>query len=159
MVLVDRQKRKLWTDLGWKPRSIKVMGKWVSYDSLEPFNGLLAYVADTGDFMDEMGEEAAEKNLFKAAMVVSQGLTQKSYLAGIQQFVDLSNAQDYQLEKMVANLTNNQLPLSSLRNELGKLFNPYMKELNSGLLISFRTVTKLLRDWLVIRLWLLNMMF
>ena len=64
---VNRQQRKLWMDLGWKPRSIKVMGKWVSYDSLEPFNGLLAYVADTGDFMDEMGEEAAEKNLFAAS--------------------------------------------------------------------------------------------
>ena len=83
--------------------------------------------------MDEMGEDAAEKNLFAASLVVAQGLTQKSYLAGMQQFVDLANAQDYQLEKMLANLGNNQLPLSSLRNELGKLFNPYMKELNSGL--------------------------
>jgi hypothetical protein len=130
---VNRQQRKLWTDLGWKPRSIKVMGKWVSYDSLEPFNTILAYVADSGDFMNEMGEETAEKNLLSASLVVAQGLTQKSYLAGMQQFVDLANAQDYQIEKMLANLGNNQLPLSSLRNELGKLFTPYMKELNSGL--------------------------
>ena len=48
------------------------------------------------------------------SMVMAQGLTQKSYLAGMQQFVDLANASDYQVEKMLSNLANNQLPLSSL---------------------------------------------
>ena len=37
-----------------------------------------------------------------------------------------------QMEKMGASLINNQVPLSSLRNELGKVLNPYMKELNAG---------------------------
>ena len=30
----------------WQPRSIKIGGRWVSYDSFEPFNSILAYVAD-----------------------------------------------------------------------------------------------------------------
>ena len=131
---VNRQQRKLWMDQGWQPRSIKVGDVWMSYDSFEPFNTIMAMVADTGMYLGEQSidDSVAEKNLFALSMVVAQGLTQKSYLNGMQQFVDLANASDYQVEKMLANLANNQLPLSSARNELGKLFNPYMKELNSG---------------------------
>ena len=67
-----------------------------------------------------------------------QGVTSKSYLAGLQQFVDLVSMQPGQMEKMGASLVNNQIPLSSLRNELGKVLNPYMKELNAGFLDSIR---------------------
>ena len=42
------------------------------------------------------------------------------------------------MERIIASIANNTIPLSSLRNELGKVFNPYMKEINSGILQSFR---------------------
>ena len=141
----DRQQRKLWTDAGWKPRSIKdpITGTWISYDSFEPFNSILSWVADVGDYQELMGPEWAEKNLFKAGLVLAQGMTQKSYLAGMQQFVDLASAEPGQLNKMLATLANNQVPLSSLRNELGKVFNPYMKELNAGFGESIRNRNQL----------------
>ena len=128
----DRQQRQLWIDAGWKPRSINIGGTWVSYDSFEPFNSVLSHVADIGDHYELMGPEWTEKSLFKTALVMTQGVTSKSYLAGLQQFVDLVSMQPGQMEKMGASLINNQVPLSSLRNELGKVFNPYMKELNAG---------------------------
>ena len=145
----DRQQRKLWTDAGWKPRSIKdpITGAWISYDAFEPFNSMLSWVADVGDYQELMGPEWAEKNLFKMGLVMAQGMTQKSYLAGMQQFVDLASAEPGQMSKMLANLANNQVPLSSLRNELGKVFNPYMKELNAGFTESIRNrnqITELL---------------
>ena len=80
-----------------------------------------------------MGEEWTEDNLQKLAVVMMQGISSKSYLAGMQQFVDLFAGKPGQFERIIAGLANNQVPLSSLRNELGKLFNPYMKELNSGI--------------------------
>ena len=128
----DRRQRQMMIDSGWRPRSIKVGGTWVSYDSFEPFNSILSFVADIGDHYELMGPEWTEKNLFKTSLVMAQGVANKSYMAGLQQFVDLLSAQPGQAEKIVASLVNNQVPLSSLRNELGKLFNPYMKELNAG---------------------------
>ena len=134
----NRQQRQLWIDSGWKPRSIKIGDAWVSYDAFEPFNLILSTIGDIGDHMNQMGPEWTEKNLRKLAVVVMQGLSQKSYLASIQQFVDLFAGREGQMERILASLANNSLPLSSLRNELGKVINPYMKELNAGIGDSIR---------------------
>ena len=134
----NRQQRQLWLDSGWKPRSIKIGDAWVSYDAFEPFNLILSTIGDIGDHMNQMGPEWTEKQYRKLAVVVMQGLSQKSYLASIQQFVDLFAGREGQMERIIASLANNSLPLSSLRNELGKVINPYMKELNSGIGDSIR---------------------
>jgi len=129
----DRQKRQAWLDAGYKPRTITLGGVQVGYDSFEPFNLILSTIADIGDYSNLMGEEWTEDNFQKLALVVAQGISSKSYLAGMQQFVDLFSGQPGQLERIAAGLMNNQLPMSSFRNELGKVFNPHMKELNSGI--------------------------
>ena len=134
----DRQQRKAWIDGGYKPRTINIGGVQVSYDSFEPFNLILSTIADIGDYSQLMGEEWTEDNLQKLALVVAQGITSKSYLAGMQQFVDLFGGSPGQAERIVGGLMNNIIPMSSARNELGKLFNPHMKELNAGIFESIR---------------------
>ena len=81
-----------------------------------------------------MGPQWAEDHYRKLTVVLMQGLTSKSYIAGLQQFVDLFAGKPGQMGRIIAGLANNQIPMSSLRNELGKLFNPYMKEI--GLVLS-----------------------
>ena len=134
----DRQMRQLWLDTGWKPRSIKIGGLWVGYDSFEPFNQILAGIADTGDHSQLMGQEWAEKKFLSYALVIGEGVASKSYLAGMQQFVDLFGGRKGQAERIIAGLLNNTVPLGVLRNDLGKLFNPYTKELNSGIAQAIR---------------------
>ena len=128
----DRQKRQVWMDAGYVPRSINIGGVWVSYDSLEPFAQILAGVADVGDHMDLMGEEWTQDQFQKISMVVAQSATSKSYLTALQSFVDLFSGKPGQQNRMIAAILNNQVPLAGLRNDLGKLFTPHMKELNSG---------------------------
>ena len=134
----DRRQRQLWIDSGWIPRSIKIGNAWVSYDSFEPFNLILSTIGDIGDHMKMMGPEWAETHYQKLAVVLMQGLTSKSYIAGLQQFVDLFAGQPGQPRRIVAGLMNNTIPMSSARNELGKLFNPHMKEIGSGIRQSWR---------------------
>ena len=129
----DRQKRQLWLDLGYKPRSITVGDVSFTYDSIEPFNQIFSIVADVGDHSQLMGEEWTEKQLLKTALVVGQGIASKSYLAGMQQFVDLLGGRPGQAERIVAGLLNNTIPFAALRNDFGKLINPYTKELGSGI--------------------------
>ena len=134
----DRKKRQTWIDAGYKPRTITIGGVQVGYDSFEPFNLLLSTVADIGDHSQLMGEEWTEDNLQKMAVVVMQAVSSKSYLAGMQQFVDLFAGKPGSWESIIAGLANNTMPMSSLRNELGKVLNPGMKELNSGIWQSIR---------------------
>ncbi len=134
----DRQKRQMWLDAGWHPRSIKLGDVWIGYDSIEPFNQILSIIADVGDNSLLMGEEWTENQFQKTALLITQGLASKSYLAGMQQFVELFSGKPGQLERITASLLNNQVPLSSLRNDLGKLFTPYTRELASGVGQSLR---------------------
>ncbi len=135
---VDRQKRQVWLDAKWEPRTIKVGGVRVGYDQFEPFNLIMSTIADVGDASELMGEEWTENQLGKISLVVAQAITSKSYLAGIQSFVDLFGGRPGQGTRIVGSLVNNTVPLAGLRNELGKLFTPYMREINSGIIQSIR---------------------
>jgi len=135
---VDRQTRQVWVDGGWKGRSCKVGGVLVGYESMEPFNLIASTICDVGDASQLMGEEWTENQLGKISLVVAQAVTSKSYLAGLQSFVDLFGAKPGQGQRIVAGLANNTVPLSGIRNELGKLFTPHMREINSGIIQSIR---------------------
>ena len=128
----DRQMRQVWLDAGWVPRSINIGGVWVGYDSFEPFNQILSSVADIGDHSQLMGEEWTKDQFQKLSMVVMQAATSKSYLQGLQGLVDMLAGEPGQHERIIAGLMNNTMPLAGLRNEIGKLFTPHMKELNKG---------------------------
>jgi len=139
---INTAQKRTWMAAGWQPRSIKLGDVWVSYDAFEPFNSVLSYIADVGDSMNLMGPEWAEGRLARVATVLAQGTISKSYLSGLSQLVNLfSNPAD--ASKVAANLMNNQIPMGGLCNELGKLFNPYMKELNSDLVNSIRNRNQL----------------
>jgi len=134
----DRTQRQAWLDAGWKPRTIKIGGVWVNYDAFEPYNQILALVGDIGDHQQLMGEEWAEDRLSKLAMALASTATSKSYLAGLQSFVDLFSGAPGQQQRIIASLMNNTLPLSSLRNEIGKVLTPYTRELGSDIGDSIR---------------------
>jgi hypothetical protein len=134
----DRQKRKVWEDAGWKPRSIKLGDAWVTYDALEPFNGILAAIADVGDNLELMGPEWAELNFARIALIITQGVVSKSYLSGISSLMDVVSGDPAALGKIGANISNNVVPFAGLRNELGKLFTPYTRELNSSITDAIR---------------------
>ena len=135
---VDRQKRQVWLDAGYKPRNIKVGGLLVGYDSIEPFNQIFSLIGDIGDASQLMGEEWTKDQLMKVSLVIAQGISSKSYLAGMQQFVDLLGGRPGQAERILANISNNTIPMAGLRNELGKIFTPYTRELGSGITQAWR---------------------
>ena len=135
---VDRSKRQMWLDGKWEPRTIKLGAVRVGYDNFEPFNLIMSTIADVGDASELMGEEWTESELQKISLVVAQAITSKSYLAGIQSFVDLFAGRPGQFDRIVAGLGNNIVPLAGLRNELGRLFTPYMREIGSGIDQSIR---------------------
>tara|TARA_R100000781_G_scaffold109460_1_gene74414 strand:- start:1109 stop:4801 length:3693 start_codon:yes stop_codon:yes gene_type:complete len=135
---IDRQQRQVWIDAGWRPRQIKLGDVWVSYDSFEPFAQTIAAVADVGDASQLMGDEWTQDNLLKMGLLLAQATVNKSYLAGLQSFVDLVGARPGQASRIVSGLMNNQVPMAGLRNSLGKVLNPHQKELSSGIADAIR---------------------
>ena len=129
----DQKLRKAWEQTGrWQARSIKIGDKWVSYESLEPFNAFLAAVADIGDAQGVMGEQFTEDRLGQLQYLIAANVTNKTFLAGLMNLGDLMSGKGQSPGAVAANLVNNQIPLSSLRNEIGKAFNPGMRELEGS---------------------------
>ena len=130
---LDRQVRRVWTDAGWRRSEVKLGDVWVNFDSLEPWNNVLNIIADIGDASQTMGSEWTENQLQTVAAVLAEGVTSKSYLQGLQQLVDLAGGEPYQVQKILGNIANNTVPLAGLRNEIGKVLNPQMRELSSNI--------------------------
>jgi len=128
----DRQLRNAWMQAGWQPRSIKIGGKYVSYEAIEPFNMFFSFMADVVDSQSVMGDSWAGNWFGKASYLVSANVVNKSFLAGLMQLQDLLTSQGGDAPRVAANFINNQIPLSGLRNEVGKVFSPGMRELESG---------------------------
>ena len=127
----DLKTRRAWEAAGWRPREIKLGGVWVGFESLEPFNSILAYIADLGDNQRLLGDKYVERGLLSSALALSKGMVTKTYLQGMTSLTDLFSNNPKKIERIGANILNNLIPAAQLRNEIGKVFNPYMKELNS----------------------------
>lgn len=132
---VDAQVANVMKDARWTPRSVRINGAWISYESMEPFNQILAAVADIGDNMRLMGPEWAEQNFMSVAFIVAKAAVSKTYLQGLDLIVDLFGNvgnDPAMLSKVAASLANNTVPMTSLRNDLGKIITPYTRELSSS---------------------------
>jgi hypothetical protein len=127
----DRQLREAWQQFGWRPRSIRMGDTYVSYEALEPFNTILSFIADVGDASKVMGEQKTGDQLGAIAYLISQNVTNKSFMAGLFQVTEAFQG-GMKLPQIAANLANNQVPLSGMRNEIGKLLSPGMRELEKG---------------------------
>ena len=139
----DRQQRQAWIDAGWKPNTIKIGDVWVNYESMEPFNTILTGLADIGDNSLMMGEEWTKDQLQKYTTILMQTATSKSYIAGLASFVELFQGDPGKSAgRIIGGLANNTVPLSSLRNELGKLISPYTRELNGSIWEAIRNRNK-----------------
>ena len=129
----DRQLRESWRTVGkWEPRSFKIGDSYISYEALEPFNGILGFIGDVVDSQKVMGDEWVSNNFGKISYMISANVINKSFLAGILQLSDLFTSQGNDAPRVAANFVNNQIPLSGLRNEIGKVISPGVRELESG---------------------------
>ena len=88
----DPEKRKVLLQAGWRPYSIKVGNSYYSYERLDPFASILGGVAD----LIHYGAYAPSSDLGEFEQVAGgimvahlNNLTQKSYLTGVRNFLDV----------------------------------------------------------------------
>ena len=134
----DRQLRDAWIQAGWRPRSLKIGDKYVSYDALEPLNSIMSTVADIGDASLEMGEKWTEHQYGRLGYILAQNVTNKSFMTGLTQLVDVLQMKGNRPTMVLGGLANGLVPLSGARNEMGRILAPGMRELEAGFKDSIR---------------------
>ncbi len=132
----DPRQRKEWLKNN-QPRSIRIGGKWVSYDRIEPANMFYSAVADVVYAVNEnqMAEKDGEYLITQLAYILGMNLTQKSFLQGLvplSQLTDPSNTNLERLALIPAEALNNFLPLAGARRAFANIVQPYYQEYQSN---------------------------
>lgn len=88
---LDTRQKRIWEAAGNRPYSIKVGDTWVSYQRLDPIATMVGVAADMISVMDDSihayDAEIGEKALAAMMVTFARNVTNKSYLAGIDQFM------------------------------------------------------------------------
>jgi hypothetical protein len=129
--------RELWLQ-EHRPRSIKVAGKWwVSYESIEPINNLMALMGDIA-MLGRMGHiDVAEQFMSQAMFALSISIVDKSYLSGLTVVAGFLDPKTYTTPDPVAkgliSTANNFLPMAGARRAMANTLNPYIREIDGEL--------------------------
>jgi hypothetical protein len=85
----DARQRRTKMATGWKPYSIQVGNKYISYQRLDPFASVLGMSADIAEFLEEadrlgdFDKEWAHTLMLSGVYSISNNILNKSYLAGL----------------------------------------------------------------------------
>lgn len=128
--------RELWLQ-EHRPRSVKVAGKWVSYESIEPINNLMAVMADAA-MLGQMGHvDVAEQFLGQLLFALSISIVDKSYLSGLTTVAGFLDPKTYAspnpLARGLFSTANNLLPMAGARRAMANTLNPYIREIDGEL--------------------------
>jgi hypothetical protein len=110
---LDPEQRSVMLDAGWQPYSVKVDNGYVSYARLDPFATLIGTMADIMDYnrFSHPEDQGDIETLGKGLLVaMANNFTNKSYLAGISNFVQVLQDPTRQLPKFLERYAGSFVP-------------------------------------------------
>ncbi len=120
---------------GWKPKSCKVPGtnKQVSYEWMGPIGDWMSLMIDTVDNFDSLTSSQIEDIREKLAFVLGAAVTNRSVLSQLEPMFDVLQGNGAAASRWATSFGNNFAPLGSLRNEIGRLLYPQLRQIRSEL--------------------------
>ena len=120
---------------GWKRKSCQIPGtdKQISYDWMGPIGDWLALTVDVVDNFDSLSVGMQEDLYNKLTYVLGAAITNRSILSQLEPLYDVMQGNGAAASRWASNFGNNLVPLGSLRNELGKLLYPGLRQIRAEL--------------------------
>lgn len=102
---LDPRQNRAWRDAGFMPYSVKIGGKWISYQRLDPIATIVGTIADLhGAFNDHVhgfNKSMTAKATAAGMISLARNLTNKSYLSGIDNFMQLMTEPEVKAESII----------------------------------------------------------
>jgi hypothetical protein len=129
----DKEERAALEAAGWQPYSIRVGGKYISYQRLDPFASLLGIIADWVDISHRMALDPAASILEEWTVPIisalSQNITSKTYLEGLSNMLSIADGDTRGIKAALGSTAGAFVP-GVLRGPVGEL-DPNMREIRS----------------------------
>ena len=125
--------RKDMMRIGWKPNSIRMNGRWYSYQGLEPYQQILSLVADTVYNAERVDSAVTENSLQKILYAISMNVTNQTFLSGLRPLVGIISGDETQIKRFAAGWTDPLVPFywSGTRSILNKAITPQLKDVDN----------------------------
>ena len=120
----------------FKPRSvIGPDGRRFEYNELlgPGLSNWVAMVANVADNFDMLGEAATQNFFEKASFVLAAALTDNAGLSALRPLVEVASGNEFAANRWAAGQINSLAPLAGARNELGKVLDGGLKDLNNDI--------------------------
>ncbi len=118
---------------GWKPKSCSAPGsnKQISYEWMGPIGDWLSLTIDVVDNADTLSSAVQEDLYNKLAFVFGSAFTNRSILSQLEPLHDVLQGNGAAAARWSTGLLNNMVPLGSLRNEIGKILYPQLRQIKT----------------------------
>ena len=108
-----KQDQRYWRQNNIQPKTAKVMGNWISFDGIPPFDPILSIIGDMAYHANHIGPKAIEDTLGQISWTFSQSFTQSTPIQGLEPLVQLAGGdRGAALQKYIANETRSMIPMS-----------------------------------------------
>lgn len=118
----------------WQPYSVKLGGRWWSYERLDPLGSQLSLIGDFGELLvnddwDGANREGMGEIVANAIMAMGQAFFDKSMLRGAMEFTTaVTSGNQGMAERFVMSKASSSIPASSFLRTLRRGQDPYMRE-------------------------------
>lgn len=114
---------------GWRPYSIKIGGKWYSYNRLDPLGMLMGMSADLATVLDKADETGAGEAAAALSGAFAKTLLDKSYLRGISDLTNALGDPDRYAKRYLENLAASFVP--NALGQYARATDPVIRETGS----------------------------
>lgn len=124
------KERRAWQKLAnYQPMSFNIGKYQLSYARIEPFNLYLSVIADLVQFTGDNPSPTTGEWIDRIASTLSMSITDKALLAGIAPLMQALQGDEVAINKWLGQTGNAVAPWSGLRNQIGQILKPGMREM------------------------------
>lgn len=125
---VDPAERAALMEAGWRPNSIRLGDRWVSYQEFQPLNFPLQVIANGVDAYSRGDYDGAEK-IFKTLASQASSQFQSSYLSGLGDMISaIYDDTGNKAEQFVTRLAQGFVPASGLARNVAQGIDPVVRK-------------------------------
>lgn len=106
----DPRERELWYKRGFRPYSVRINGKWIPYNRMEPFGILFGMTADAYELTRYMDNLEAQELAGMIWGSVVKNLTSKTYLKGLSDWVQALTDPERYGERLIGGYAGSLVP-------------------------------------------------
>ena len=127
------ERRKLRDNYNWRPKTIKVGDKWVSYEGLPMVEFMLATIGDMAYYAQDIGSSMSQDIAEKLAWTISATFLNNTPLQGLEPLLQIVNGDEAAAAQLAARELRSLIPLSGGLGTIARSIDSAQKDIYNDL--------------------------